>query len=159
MKTAVAIAGLLFSIVAVDARAADCASAAIAYANRCSPSAGTCTSKEFEEAKTNFFWASKRDAGAVKRFRDVFDHCDSTNDVVKKNYYSAILAQTHNMRALCTIAYCWNSGLLTGYLQAENSFGHLYKGQTAATPQPPSRLCGTEQQCADLYRAIREMRR
>ena len=103
---------------------------------------------DFEKAKTNFLWASKKDPGAVKTFRNAFDHCStnvgalSTPIVVLKNYYSAILAQTHNMDALCSIRACWETGELTGYLEYENSVGHLYAGNSPPpkqqrTPQDP----------------------
>jgi hypothetical protein len=152
MKISVAIASVLLSLFAYPARADNCAGAAVSYAQQCTAPpdekglslAATCNSDKFEEAKTNFLWASKRDPGAVGHFRFVFDHCEAVEDVVERNIYSAILSQTHNLRALCTIADCWESGELLGYLQSEHLLGRLYVGN--ASPQPKTKpICDLSQ--------------
>jgi hypothetical protein len=151
LKTSAAVASLLLILSAFGVRADDCRSTIISYEDRCSPNPNSGLIKvgkcNFEEAKTNFLWASKLDAGAVKTFRSAFDRCDRTDvntkeDVVTRNFYAAVLAQTHNMQALCSLVNCWGSGELDGYLQSEYLQGHLY-GQTQ-TPTPTEqtqRLC------------------
>jgi hypothetical protein len=136
--------GLLLSAARADE---DCFDAAQTYIDMC-PKGRIENGLEYlpscnlGKAKANFLWASRNDPGAVKTFRTVFDHCSTRIDwapkIVVKNYFSAILAQTHDMDALCSIAACFNTGELTGYLEYENIAGHLYTGNSPKEPTTPS---------------------
>lgn len=161
MKAFLMLAVLSASLFAEGAQADDCGVRAQKYEDAC-PSAPVDENGlspvicDIEKAKKNFNWASKLDASAANRFRYTFDNCASdggTYDIADKNIYAAILSQTHNMDALCSIKNCEDSGDIYEFLGEELALGHLYKGKSAtpapaATPDKPKFECGGYFECS-----------